>query len=116
MAIEVIEFVDPPPLPRDRERDRNGHKEGEGDWAGYTREGLFHICITDPEPRELVRRVVENGGRVLDNGDGDGDGDGVVMFAGTEMVYVKDPWENTVEILGRSFERVVSRLVGDVEE
>lgn len=53
----------------------------------YNRGGLFHICITDPDPDAVADRVVREGGRRQ----------GItvkVTNGAATCAYVKDPWGN----------------------
>lgn len=87
-GFEVIEFIDPDPVLREK-------------FFQYNLEGFFHICITDADPACLASQVVEAGGQVIGT---------MIKLAGSECVYVADPWGNIVEILSVSFERLATQL------
>ncbi|CAF0964393.1 unnamed protein product [Didymodactylos carnosus] len=68
----------------------------------YRRAGLFHICVTDPEPEQLVQRIVASGGTQISP---------VVNVFPTEIyqaVYTLDPFGNLVEVMATSYERQLS--------
>lgn len=91
VCIEVFQFIDPAPRPRDEEFE-------------FNRVGFFHICITDPDPDMLVKKIVSAGGKQV----------GGFMdytrygLAGQNGIYTQDPWGNVVEIMSISLERVSS--------
>ncbi|KAJ6118987.1 hypothetical protein N7471_013607 [Penicillium samsonianum] len=87
-SLEVIEFIDPRPVPQAK-------------FFQYNLEGFFHICVTDPDPACLAREVVESGGQMIGQ---------MINTGGIECVYVTDPWCNVVEILNISFERLATQL------
>ncbi|KAK2756877.1 hypothetical protein FQN52_003062 [Onygenales sp. PD_12] len=83
-GFEVIEYIDPAPVPR-------------SELSRYNRAGLVHIAVTDEDPAGLADRVVRAGGKRIGK---------AVEYAGFEIVYTTDPWGNVVEIMQASFERV----------
>ncbi|KAK5051035.1 hypothetical protein LTR84_003594 [Exophiala bonariae] len=91
VCIEVFQFIDPAPRPRDEEFE-------------FSRVGIFHICVTDPNPGPLVKKIVENGGKKV-GGAMDYSRYGL---AGQSGVYTQDPWGNVVEVMSISLERVSS--------
>lgn len=66
----------------------------------YTRGGVFHICVTDPDPDALCKKVVEAGGRQI--------GEVVKPLGEERALYLGDPWGNTVEVLSCSFEQLMA--------
>ena len=91
VGIELFQFVDPAPRPRDESFE-------------YARTGVFHICVTDPDPEALLERVVGAGGKQI-GGWMDYSRYGLVGHKG---VYLQDPWGNVVEVMSISIERVCS--------
>lgn len=91
VAIEVFQFIDPVARPRDEAFE-------------FARSGFFHICITDPDPEALVRRVVAAGGKQL----GDYMDYSRYGHEGHKGIYMQDPWGNVIECMSLSLERVCS--------
>lgn len=91
VGIEVFQFIDPAPKPHDVEFD-------------FKRAGFFHICVTDPDPAALVKKLVGEGGKQI------GDWMDYRYFGhdGHKGVYTRDPWGNVIEIMSISIERVSS--------
>ena len=58
VGLEFFQFIDPP-------TQRFHPSKETGQKFEYTRAGVFHICVTDPNPEELARRIVETGGQQL---------------------------------------------------
>jgi catechol 2,3-dioxygenase-like lactoylglutathione lyase family enzyme len=90
IGVELFQFIDPP------------QSQQKTPFA-YAQGGLFHFCVTDKQPEELVKKIVANGGskmgetcQLLDNEE--------------EAIYAKDPWGNVIEVLSFSFDRLASRL------
>ncbi|CAF3789326.1 unnamed protein product, partial [Rotaria sordida] len=90
VGLELFQFIDPP-----TQRPNIASFE-------YTRAGLFHICVTDPEPENLVRRIVATGGKQLSPV--------LTVFPRQiyQAVYSLDPFGNLVEIMATSYERQMS--------
>ncbi|CAF1179641.1 unnamed protein product [Rotaria sordida] len=90
VGLELFQFIDPP-----TRRPNTTSFE-------YSRAGLFHICVTDPEPENLVRRIVETGGKQISPV--------LTVFPGEiyQAVYTLDPFGNLVEIMATSYERQMS--------
>lgn len=91
VGLEFFQFVDPPPVPRKESFD-------------FATVGVFHICVTDPDPEALVRRVVAAGGKQLG---------GYMDYSrygheGHKGVYMQDPWGNVVECMSLSLDRVAT--------
>lgn len=62
--------------------------------------GIFHFCVQDPNIEELVKRIEKHGGEKMC--------DIIELDPGNKpykMVYVKDPFGNTIEIYTHSYER-----------
>ncbi len=61
--------------------------------------GIFHIAIQDPNIEELVKSIVENGGKQRMS---------IMEYYPNEkpykMVYMEDPWGNIIEIYTHSYE------------
>ncbi|KPI40080.1 uncharacterized protein AB675_11574 [Cyphellophora attinorum] len=70
----------------------------------YATVGVFHICVTDPDPEALVKKAVEAGGKQLG---------GYMDYSrygheGHKGVYMQDPWGNVVECMSLSLDRVAT--------
>ncbi|KAG7411426.1 hypothetical protein Forpe1208_v009629 [Fusarium oxysporum f. sp. rapae] len=91
VGIEVFQFIDPPCKSRDEVFE-------------FTRPGVFHICVTNQNPDELLARVVSRGGRQV----GDWMQYSIFGLDGHKGIYTQDPWGNVVEIMSISQERVAS--------
>lgn len=91
VGIEVFQFVDPAPVLREEAFE-------------FTRVGFFHICVTDPNPENLLEKVVGDGGRQI----GGWMDYGRYGLVGHKGVYMQDPWGNVIEVMSLSVERVCS--------
>ena len=91
VGLELFQFIDPEPVLRDKAFE-------------FTRVGFFHICVTDPNPEELVAKVVRDGGKQL----GGWMDYSQYGLAGHKGAYMQDPWGNVVEVMSISIERVCS--------
>lgn len=89
VGIEVFQFVDPAPVVPDQ-------------FFEFPRVGVFHICVTDPNPEELVKKVESDGGRQI----GDWMDYSRYGLIGHKGVYTQDPWGNVIEVMSASIERV----------
>jgi lactoylglutathione lyase family protein len=69
----------------------------------YWKTGIFHLCVQDPDVEELVKRIVEHGGKQRMP---------VRYYYPEEkpyrMVYCEDPFGNIVEIYSHSYELTYS--------
>jgi hypothetical protein len=90
IGIEFFEFIDPP--------------MSQPATFDYTRGGVFHIAITDPDPDALCKKVLAAGGKQI--------GPVVEPFSALNetdrAVYLVDPWGNTVEVVSCSFEQLLA--------
>ncbi|KAJ4290268.1 hypothetical protein N0V90_010483 [Kalmusia sp. IMI 367209] len=80
VGFELFQFIDPP--------------MSEPSSFEYTRGGVFHIAVTDPDPVAVLERVVQAGGKLI--------GEPVEIPRGEgheKMValYLQDPWGNVIE-------------------
>ena len=91
VGLELFQFIDPEPVLRDQAFE-------------FRRVGFFHICVTDPNPEELVAKVVHDGGKQL----GGWMDYSQYGLAGHKGAYMQDPWGNVVEVMSISIERVCS--------
>ena len=95
VGLEFFQFVDPP-------AQRYNITTGASQQFEYARAGFFHICVTDPAPENLVRRIVETGGKqvspVLN----------IFTNETYQAVYCLDPFGNLVEVMSASYERTLS--------
>jgi hypothetical protein len=87
VGLEVFQFVDPEYVKSEMVFE-------------YNRGEFFHICFTDPDPEELVQKVLKTGGSRQDFT--------VKLTGGVTYVHIKDPWGDVVEILDASFERLTT--------
>jgi catechol 2,3-dioxygenase-like lactoylglutathione lyase family enzyme len=87
-GLEMFEFEDPKMSP------------SAAAGFSYTRGGVFHICLTDPDPDAVKARVIENGGKAI--------GQTVVPYEDEpdSACYVQDPWGNVIEVLSCSMEQL----------
>jgi hypothetical protein len=91
VGIEVFQFIDPPCKPRDEDFE-------------FARAGVFHICVTDRNPEQLLEKVVAEGGKAV----GDWMDYSRYGLEGQKGIYTQDPWGNVVEIMSLSLDRVAS--------
>lgn len=95
VGLEFFQFIDPP---------AQGHNETtiENKKFEYTRAGFFHICVTDPNPEQLVQQIVQTGGQQISP---------ILNIFTNETyqaVYCLDPFGNLVEVMSASYERTLS--------
>lgn len=90
VGIEFFEFIDP--------------VMSQKATFDYTRGGVFHIALTDPDPDALAAKVLAAGGKQI--------GPFVEPFGSLDetdrAVYLMDPWGNTIELLSCSFEQLLA--------
>ncbi|PVH71906.1 hypothetical protein DL98DRAFT_87906 [Cadophora sp. DSE1049] len=91
VGIEVFQFIDPKPKVRE-------------DPFDFARVGVFHICVTDPDPVSLLAKIERDGGKRV-GGWMDYSRYGL---AGHRGLYMQDPWGNVIEVMSLSIERVSS--------
>ncbi|KAF2494582.1 Glyoxalase/Bleomycin resistance protein/Dihydroxybiphenyl dioxygenase [Lophium mytilinum] len=92
VGFELFQFIDPPmsaPASFD-----------------YTRGGVFHFAVTDPDPEALCARVVAAGGRKIGETVSPASTEGEEVR--TVALYVLDPWGNTIEACSCSFEKMMA--------
>ncbi|MEL7003468.1 MAG: VOC family protein [Bacteroidota bacterium] len=68
----------------------------------YWKNGIFHFCVTHPEPQTLADEIVANGGKQrTENWE---------IFPGSErrLIYTEDPWGNIIEIYSHTYEETWS--------
>ena len=84
VGLQLFEYLDPPARPA-------------ADPDAYWETGLFHICVTDPDPETLAQRIVEHGGtasRVWRQ----------IPDAPYAAAYCRDPFGNVIEINSHGYE------------
>ncbi|KAF2681424.1 hypothetical protein K458DRAFT_420597 [Lentithecium fluviatile CBS 122367] len=86
VGFEVFEFIEPPHKPAPE--------------FEYNRAGFFHIAVTAPDPDEVVKRAVAEGGKQV--------GETVAMGPTERALYLSDPWGNVVEVLSCSYEALMA--------
>ncbi|WP_019180131.1 VOC family protein [Microbacterium yannicii] len=87
VGLELFQFIDPVVEP--------GTVDIE-----YWRQGLWHLCLTDPDVAGAVARIVEAGGTQASP---------VTLFVPGKpytLVYCRDPWGTTLEIMSHSYTEV----------
>jgi catechol 2,3-dioxygenase-like lactoylglutathione lyase family enzyme len=91
VGFEIIEYVEP-------------KAEKRLDNFEYWKSGFIHICITDPNIKELCRRISESGGKqrteIWE----------VVPDKGYKIAFCEDPFGNIIEIFDHSYEQIISAL------
>ena len=87
VGLELFEFIEP--------RSRRPTQDFE-----YVRCGVFHLCVTDPDVDCLVQRIVDTGGRRINQ-------EVQPSYPGTvyRASYCHDPFGNVVEVVSRSYEQ-----------
>ncbi|KAH1516699.1 hypothetical protein KXW39_007872 [Aspergillus fumigatus] len=88
VGLELFQFIEPK------------HRRPEGSEFDYCRSGFFHVSITVQDPVAVSEVVVAGGGSKL--------AEPVSMPWGNVVVYVRDPWGNTIELLDGTFRQIVS--------
>lgn len=89
IGVELFQFVDPPVSPPTEEIE-------------YWRQGLWHLCLTDRDIDAATKRVVALGGSQVSP---------VAAFVPGlpyRLVYCRDPWGTTIEIMTHSYAEVFS--------
>jgi catechol 2,3-dioxygenase-like lactoylglutathione lyase family enzyme len=89
VGLELFQFVDPQVQPS-------------GDAIEYWRQGLWHLCFTDRDIHGAVQRVVALGGQQVCP---------VTSFVPGrpwQLVYCRDPWGTTLELMSHSYAEVFS--------
>ena len=72
----------------------------------FHQSGFFHLCITDPDPRGLCKKLQEAGAKIV--------GDPIDVYQNDQVwcLYLTDPWGNVIELLNVAFEEQALRLSG----
>jgi catechol 2,3-dioxygenase-like lactoylglutathione lyase family enzyme len=89
VGLELFQFLDPPVEPA-------------GEEIEFWRQGIWHLCFTDRDITGAVARIVANGGRQVCP---------VTAFVPGrpwQLVYCRDPWGTTLEIMTHSYAEVFS--------
>ncbi|KAK0658851.1 hypothetical protein DIS24_g4528 [Lasiodiplodia hormozganensis] len=89
VGFEIFEFINP--------------RFQEAKAFDYQKSGFFHVCVTDPHPKELAAKVIAEGGRQIGR-TVDPSGKGEIV-----CLYFSDPWGNIVEVLDVGFEFMALR-------
>ena len=99
VGFELFEFVEP-------------RLEHLAKFDHAARDGVFHMCITDPDPDALFEKVLTSGGKKI--------GETVELLAPEEtdsIHYFSDPWGITFEIMGCGYEELLrERFLGAAAE
>jgi hypothetical protein len=91
VGIEVFQFIDPVAKPCEESFE-------------FRRTGFFHLCVTDSDPEGLLNKVLADGGNQV----GDWMEYSRYGLVGHRGVYMQDPWDNVIEVMSLSIERVSS--------
>ncbi|MBB5157179.1 catechol 2,3-dioxygenase-like lactoylglutathione lyase family enzyme [Saccharopolyspora phatthalungensis] len=89
VGLELFQFLVPEVVPSGSEME-------------YWRQGLWHLCFTDPDVVSAAQRVVAHGGRQVCP---------ISTFVPGRpwrLVYCRDPWGTTLEIMSHSYAEVFS--------
>ncbi|OAG06008.1 Glyoxalase/Bleomycin resistance protein/Dihydroxybiphenyl dioxygenase [Paraphaeosphaeria sporulosa] len=72
----------------------------------YTRGGVFHLAVTDPDPEGLLERAKAMGARQIGEAvtPASCEGEGERQVA----LYMQDPWGNVIEACSCSFEKMMA--------
>jgi catechol 2,3-dioxygenase-like lactoylglutathione lyase family enzyme len=93
VGIELFEFIEP--------------KMEEPASFKLTRGGVFHICLTAPDPDALCEKAVAAGARKL--------GSTITPWRHLDeddcALYIQDPWGTVIELLSCSFEQLMANRV-----
>lgn len=91
VGFEIFQFVEP----KAELRENNFE---------YWKNGFYHICVTDPNIEELVKRIASSGGKqrteILE----------LVPGTGRTICFCEDPFGNIIEIYSHSYEQNWSNL------
>jgi catechol-2,3-dioxygenase len=92
VGFELFQFIDPP-MSQPASFD-------------YTKGGVFHIAVTDPDPEALCERVVKAGGSKIGPTitPASCEGEPERQYA----LYCQDPWGNVIEACSCSFEKMMA--------
>ncbi|KAK5115007.1 hypothetical protein LTR85_010045 [Meristemomyces frigidus] len=96
VGFELFEFIDPPVKPADMET-----------WTleeQYQRGGVFHFCLTVPEPQAVCDAVCKDGAAQI--------GEMIHGYDGEGGLYLRDPWGNVIELLSCSYEQLLANRTG----
>lgn len=69
----------------------------------YNRSGVFHFCIQDPDPEDLLKKIIQHGGKQRMQVR--------YYYPGSKpyrMVYCEDPFGNIFELYSHSYELTYS--------
>jgi catechol 2,3-dioxygenase-like lactoylglutathione lyase family enzyme len=84
IGLEVFEFIEPKSrLPKNA--------------FDYTRGGFYHICITEPNIENLVKRILDSGGRQISQIWE------IYRDSGLKATYCQDPFGNVIEIFTHEY-------------
>lgn len=119
VGVEIFEFVEPGPLVEGEGWTLEGQVSlpgGLGWWlmeqvcevgladgfiyVQYRRGGVFHFCVTHPEPAKLAAEACEDGARQI--------GELVELGEGQTALYLRDPWGCVVEVLSCGYEQLMA--------
>jgi len=91
VGFELFQFIDPPVKQPDLE---NWTLEEQ-----YQRGGVFHICLTVPDPDAVCDIACEDGATRI--------GETVETYDGEKTSYLRDPWGIVIELMSCSFEQLL---------
>ena len=87
IGLEIFEFIDP----------KSRLPENSFD---YTRAGFYHICITETNIENLVKKILDSGGRQISQIWE------IYRNSGFKAAYCQDPFGNVIEIFSHDYESV----------
>lgn len=93
VGFELFEFVDPPSTSAEERRKEFCLQ------AQRQRGGVFHFCVTAPDPEALAERACGDGAERI--------GESSAMGAESTL-YLRDPWGMVVEVSSCSFEGLMA--------
>lgn len=91
VGFEIFQFVEPKAELRE-------------DNFEYWKNGFYHICVTEPNIEELVKRIASSGGKQRS------DIFELVPGSGRRICFCEDPFGNIIEIYTHSYEQFWSNL------
>ena len=78
---------------------------GENYRMDYWKNGIFHLCLTHPNPEELAAEITANGGKQRTKN--------WTIFPGSDrkLVYCEDPWGNIIEVYSHAYQETWNYLL-----
>ncbi|UGS33684.1 VOC family protein [Capillimicrobium parvum] len=92
VAVELFEFVEPPYV-------------GTDDNFDYTRGGIFHFCVVDPDVEGLSQRIADTGGRIRSK---------LMRVFDDQPYYARyceDPWGTILEVTSHQHAQIFGNQI-----